>query len=129
MLRKLIYCVVALVLCRPSVRGRNRRCTSTISTHLMYTMIQIPIPTALPGLSGMTLSAGTPGETVDDLSASQDRPGQLYIASTNAVWAEPWDPLGPFLFKVVKGDFIATVIVTDYAGTISDARSFPTMVV
>jgi hypothetical protein len=57
------------------------------------------------------------GETVDALNASIDRPGQLYLASTNAVWAEPWDPLGPFLFKVVRGDFIATVQVTDYAGT------------
>jgi hypothetical protein len=59
------------------------------------------------------------GETVDDLSASHDRPGQLYIGSTNAVWAEPWNPLGPFLFKVVKGDFVATVRVTDYAGTLN----------
>jgi hypothetical protein len=57
------------------------------------------------------------GETVDALNASIDRAGQLYLASTNAVWAEPWDPLGPFLFKVVEGDFIATVQVTDYAGT------------
>jgi hypothetical protein len=58
-----------------------------------------------------------PGETVDALNASMDRPGQLYLASTNAVWAEPWDPLGPFLYKYVEGDFIATVQVTDYAGT------------
>jgi uncharacterized protein (DUF427 family) len=57
------------------------------------------------------------GETVDALNASIDRAGQLYMESTNGVWAEPWTPLGPFLFKVVKGDFIATVTVTDYAGT------------
>jgi len=45
-----------------------------------------------------------------------NHPGQLYLESANAVWAEPWNPLGPFLYKVVKGDFIATVQVTDYAG-------------
>jgi hypothetical protein len=58
-----------------------------------------------------------PGETVDALNASIDREGQLYVQSTNGVWAEPWDPLGPFLYKYVEGDFIATVRVTDYAGT------------
>ncbi|MHC4560077.1 MAG: DUF1349 domain-containing protein, partial [Planctomycetota bacterium] len=58
-----------------------------------------------------------PGETVDALNASIDREGQLYLESTNGVWAPPWDPLGPFLYKYVEGDFIATVRVTDYAGT------------
>jgi hypothetical protein len=57
------------------------------------------------------------GETVDALNASMDRPGQLFLESTNAVWSGPWDPLGPFLYKVIEGDFIATVQVTDYAGT------------
>jgi len=57
------------------------------------------------------------GETVDALNASTDREGQLYIAATNATWDGPWDPLGPFLFKVVEGDFIATVKVTDFAYT------------
>ena len=63
------------------------------------------------------------GETVDALNASIDRPGQLYVASTNAVWAPGWNPLGPFLYKIVEGDFIATVRVTDYAGT-PDAAVF-----
>jgi regulation of enolase protein 1 (concanavalin A-like superfamily) len=57
------------------------------------------------------------GETVTALNASIDRPGQLFMSSSNGVWAESWTPLGPFLFKVVKGDFTATVKVTDYAGT------------
>ena len=56
-------------------------------------------------------------ETVDALNASMDREGQLYIASTGAFYHEPWDPIGPFLYKVVEGDFVATVKVTDYAGT------------
>ncbi|MCP4168011.1 MAG: DUF1349 domain-containing protein [Chloroflexi bacterium] len=58
-----------------------------------------------------------PGETVDALNASIDRAGQLYLASTNAVWSDPWDTLGPFLYKIIEGNFIATVKVVDYAGT------------
>jgi len=56
-------------------------------------------------------------ETVDALNASVARPGQLYIESTNGWYQEPWTPLAPFLYKVVEGDFIATVQVTEYAGT------------
>jgi len=57
-------------------------------------------------------------QTADAITtADANHPGQLFLKSTNAVWADPWNPLGPFLFKVVKGDFIATVQVTDYAGT------------
>jgi len=50
-------------------------------------------------------------------TADVNHPGQLYLQSANAVWAEPWSPLGPFLYKIVDGDFVATVQVTDYAGT------------
>jgi hypothetical protein len=57
------------------------------------------------------------GETVDALNASGDRAGQLYIASTNGWWQEPFNPLPPMLYKTVTGDFVATVKVTDYAGT------------
>jgi len=57
------------------------------------------------------------GETVTALNVSMDRPGQLYVESADAFWHEPWTPLGPFLYKVVEGDFVATVKVTDYAGT------------
>nr|MBP8305293.1 hypothetical protein [Phycisphaerae bacterium] len=57
------------------------------------------------------------GETVDALNASVDRPGELYMASTSGTWDSPWDPLSPFLFKVVQGDFIATVRIAGYAGT------------
>ncbi|MBN1506076.1 MAG: hypothetical protein JW955_04475 [Sedimentisphaerales bacterium] len=62
-----------------------------------------------------------PNETATAITtADANHPGQLLLKSVNAVWSEPWNPLGPFLYKVVKGDFIATVEVTDYAGT-SDA--------
>jgi hypothetical protein len=58
------------------------------------------------------------GETVTKLDASTTRPGQLYMESTNSFWQDPWQPaVGPFLYKVVQGDFVATVKVTDYAGT------------
>jgi regulation of enolase protein 1 (concanavalin A-like superfamily) len=56
-------------------------------------------------------------ETVASLNASGDRPGQLYIASANGRYQEPWTPLGPFLYKMISGDFIASVRVSDYAGT------------
>ncbi|MBN1506075.1 MAG: discoidin domain-containing protein [Sedimentisphaerales bacterium] len=58
-----------------------------------------------------------PNETVAALNASGDRPGQLYIASANGWYQEPWSPLGPLLYKMIEGDFIATVRVSDYAGT------------
>jgi hypothetical protein len=58
-----------------------------------------------------------PGETVDALNASIDRARQLYMESTGAFYHEPWDPLGPFLYKIIEGDFIASVKVSDYAGT------------
>ena len=54
------------------------------------------------------------GETVDALDANTTQSGRLYIASTNGVWAEGWNPLGPFLYRDVTGDFVATVKVTDY---------------
>ncbi len=56
------------------------------------------------------------GETVDELNASIDRAGQLYIQSTGGTWDPPFATLGPFLYKVVEGDFIATVTVTEFAG-------------
>jgi hypothetical protein len=44
-------------------------------------------------------------------------PGALYLESANAVWDVPWSPLGPFLYRQVCGDFVATVKVTDFVGT------------
>ena len=64
------------------------------------------------------MSGSDVNQTADAITtADANHPGQLYLKSTNAVWAEPWNPLGPFLYKVVEGDFIATVQVSDYAGT------------
>jgi hypothetical protein len=59
------------------------------------------------------------GQTVDALNASMNsnHPGQLFMASTNGAW-DPWTNLGPYLYKYVEGDFIATVYVADYAGTV-----------
>jgi regulation of enolase protein 1 (concanavalin A-like superfamily) len=53
-------------------------------------------------------------ETVTALNASIDRPGELSITSANGVWNAPWTPLGPFIYKMVLGDFVATVRVTNY---------------
>jgi hypothetical protein len=50
------------------------------------------------------------------IDASTTRPGALYMASANSFW----DPgPGPLMYKLVKGDFIATVKVTDFAGTLA----------
>ena len=57
------------------------------------------------------------GETASALDASVNREGQLFLQSTGAYWHDPWTPLGPFLYKIVKGDFIATVKVAEYEGT------------
>ncbi len=65
------------------------------------------------GLVGLEVNETAGAITTADANYS----GRLYLESTNAVWAEPWNPLGPFLYRVVEGDFIATVQVTDYAGT------------
>lgn len=54
------------------------------------------------------------GETVDVLDASVTQAGELYMASTNGVWAEVWNPLGPFLYRTVDGDFTAIVKITGY---------------
>ncbi len=62
-----------------------------------------------------------PGETASALNASMDRSGQLFLQSSGSYWSDPWNPLGPFLYKVVKGDFVATVQVSEYAGTSASA--------
>jgi len=56
-------------------------------------------------------------QTASALNASTARAGQLFLESTGAFWHEPWNPLGPFLYKVIEGDFVATVRVAEYAGT------------
>jgi hypothetical protein len=57
------------------------------------------------------------GQTASAINTSTARPGQLFLESTGAFWHEPWNPMGPFLYKIVRGDFVATVKVTEYAGT------------
>ena len=58
-----------------------------------------------------------PEETADAINASIDRPGQLYLQSANSSrWEPNYNPKGPFLYRIVEGDFIATVQVTDFPG-------------
>lgn len=64
----------------------------------------------LGAYAGM-LSAG-----IDVLDASITRPGALYMQTTGA----SWDPgPGPMLYAEVTGDFVATVKVVDFAGTLA----------
>jgi hypothetical protein len=58
--------------------------------------------------------------TISALDANSSRAGSLYMETANA----SWDPgPGPLLYVNVTGDFVATVKVTDFAGTV-DAPMF-----
>src|SRR4030042_1357590 len=52
-------------------------------------------------------------ETVDKLNANIDRAGKLYMESHGGRWEPSFIPLGPFLYKIVSGDFIASVMVSE----------------
>jgi len=53
------------------------------------------------------------GETIDALNANTTRAGKLYVESHGAFWESPFNPLGPFLYKYVDGDFVATIKVDE----------------
>jgi hypothetical protein len=58
-----------------------------------------------------------PEETANAINASGDRAGQLFLQSgNNSRWEPNFNPKGPFLYRIVEGDFIATVQVTDFPG-------------
>lgn len=59
-------------------------------------------------------------EHIVALNASISRPGALFLQTQGASWAP--GP-GPMLYKLVTGDFVATVKVVDFAGTLQ-ARVF-----
>lgn len=123
MYRKLACLIALIFMLSAGTTARAEVFTDNFDTPHLYYDPNNPGTSNVTGTIWTDFIGWAPGETVDDLSASHDRPGQLYIGSTNGLWGEGatnWNPLGPFLFKVVKGDFIATVRVTDYAGT-SDA--------
>jgi hypothetical protein len=57
-----------------------------------------------------------PTSTILALNASVTKPGALYFSTANAVW----DPgPGPLMYVKVSGDFVATVKVVDFAGTLA----------
>ena len=60
-------------------------------------------------------------QTVNALNASTARPGALYIESANSIWEGAFSPMGPFLYKAIAGDFVATVRVTDFPGLAGSA--------
>ncbi|MDH7598641.1 MAG: hypothetical protein QHH07_03250 [Sedimentisphaerales bacterium] len=60
--------------------------------------------------------AGLLDGTIVACNASVNRPGQLYLSTVNAIW----DPgPGPMLYVTISGDFVATVKVTEFAGTLA----------
>jgi len=61
--------------------------------------------------------AGMLSEGIDVLDASITQPGALYMQTTGA----SWDPgPGPMLYVEVVGDFVATVKVVDFGGTLAE---------
>jgi hypothetical protein len=65
---------------------------------------------------GLGAYAGILGD-VNALDASISRDGALYMETTGA----SWDPgPGPMLYVEVTGDFVATVKVVDFAGTLAE---------
>ncbi len=55
-------------------------------------------------------------ETVNALNASIGREGSLYMESEGSYWEGAFSPRGPFLYKIIQGDFIVSVEVTDFPG-------------
>jgi hypothetical protein len=113
MYRKLMYAMVISLLAVASATTQG----ATFTDNFDKTRDYVKDGVAGTGWDGF-LGLGA-GETVTALTTMDaGHPGQLYIASGNdGRWQEPWTTLPPFLYKVVTGDFIATVKVTDYAGT------------
>lgn len=65
---------------------------------------------------GLGAYSGALVADVNALDASISRPGALYMETTGA----SWDPgPGPMLYVDVTGDFVATVKVVDFAGTLA----------
>lgn len=66
---------------------------------------------------GLGAYVGAITADVSALDASISRPGALYMETT----AASWDPgPGPMLYVDVTGDFVATVRVVDFAGTLAE---------
>jgi len=61
-------------------------------------------------------------ETADALNASVTNAGQLYMESTEGRY-DGGTPLGPYLYKIVEGDFIASVHVADYQDVLHNSAN------
>ena len=94
------------------VRPYRVRCSVTTSIRPTITS-----PPEWQGRAGTGSLAWAPARRPMRSTPRSPAPGQLYLESAGASLDAPWDAMPPFLFKLVEGDFIATVKVTDYAGT------------
>ena len=61
-------------------------------------------------------------ETANALNASVTNAGQLYMESAEGRY-DGGTPLGPYLYKIVEGDFIASVHVTDYQDVLHNSAN------
>jgi regulation of enolase protein 1 (concanavalin A-like superfamily) len=111
MKKKLLGCLIFLLLCSVPIMAGG-----------LSDNFDIPRNYLVEGVGG-TIWDGFigkgPYESVDVMDASITSPGVLRIESTNGAWWEPFPPngtLGPLLYKVVEGDFVATVYIAGYEG-------------
>ena len=109
MCKKLIYLAVFLLMLAISVSVQAAVFSDDFETPRDYLTDSLE-GIGWDGFIGLGLD-----ETANALNASIDRPGELYLESVESFWWPPFTTLGPFLYKEVEGDFIATVRVTDYA--------------
>ncbi len=59
------------------------------------------------------------GETAEAINANIDEEGMLYLSSEGANW-DNFDEYGPFLYKLVDGDFKATTYIGDFPGLVNE---------
>ena len=59
-------------------------------------------------------------DTASDFSANIDQEGRLYMSSSDSYWDPDFDDYGPFLYKLVDGDFKATTYVGDFSGLVDE---------
>jgi hypothetical protein len=112
MWKKIIwFCAVALIL-TISTPSWSTVFTDDFNTPRNY--ITSTFPAGIwDGIEGTSATTPRINANISDVNGG----GRLSLASANGYWSDATTPKGPFLYKVVSGDFVATVKVTDYAYT------------
>lgn len=113
-MKKFVLCFVALVFAlAPAAQAESF--TDNFDTPHNY------LTDGLGAYDGLLDGDGT--VTTNSLDASTNRAGELYIQNDAPTGGWSGDSTGQLLYKEFTGDFVATVKVTDFAGTL-DERVF-----